>query len=357
MTILHKMLVKLMIPVFINSLLFFVLILEMVDLFGNIWRYLNNDVPVLSILHVMLLYLPKCISYSLPIAILFAISFTLGNLYSNNELIAILGSGVPLIDFVRPLIVIGLVVSIGAFFFEENVVIDSYIKKNDMTQMLWNQKQSLSNSNVIVYDTSKRIIYQADYYNDNSKTLSGVTVLFYSEDYGFEKRFEARYARWQDDSWHFFDTRIFSFGEKYMEEEKSAEITDDRLVEMPSTFRKNVFDVEQMHLSDAKILIENLKRSGLEYREALTEYYKRFSFALTPFIVSIISCAIGSRFKKNIMLMSLLISLSISVLYYVLQMVLVVFSNTGAVPPVFGAWGPLVVFIVIGIGLFRFVRT
>lgn len=357
MTTLHKMLIRLMIPVFINSLLFFVLILEMVDLFGNIWRYLNNEVSLLSMLHVAFLYLPKCISYSLPIAVLFAISFTLGNLYSNNELIAVLGSGVPLFDFVRPLMIIGLALSFFAFFFEEHIVIDSYIKKNDLTQVLWNQKKSLSNSNVIVYDTSKRVIYQADYYNDNSKTLSGVTVVFYTTDYDFEKRFEARYARWENNSWHLFDARSFFYEDEYIKEEKSAEYTNERLSEFPDTFRKNVFDVEQMHIPEARQLIANLRRSGLDHREALTEYYKRYSFALTPFIVSIISCAVGSRFKKNIMLMSLLISLSISVLFYVMQMVLAVLSNTGAVPPLIGAWGSLLVFVFIGVGLFRFVRT
>ena len=357
MTILQKMVIRMAIPVFIFSLLFFVMILQMVDLFGNIWRYLSNDIPMLSILQVALLYLPKCISYALPIATLFAISFTLGTLYANNELIAVLGSGLPLFRFVIPLMIMGVLLSVGSFYFEENVVIDTFTEKNNLTEQLWNQRESFSNSNVIVYDTANRVIYQADYYNDSSQTLSGLTVIFFGEDHGFEKRYDARYARWEGESWMLFDVRQFVFGETFMEELKSASTSDERLIEGPETFRKNVFDIEEMHIEEARALIENLRRSGLDYREALTQYYNRFSFALTPFVVSIISCAIGSRFKKNILLMSLLISLSISVLYYVMQMVLIVLSNTGALPPFIGAWGALLIFVVIGFGLFRFVRT
>ena len=88
-------------------------------------------------------------------------------------------------------------------------------------------------------------------------------------------------------------------------------------------------------------MIKSLKKAGLPFREQLTEYYRRFSFALTPFIVSIVSSALGGRFKKNILLMSLVVSLVISVGYYVLQMVSVLFAKLGYISPLVGAWGAI----------------
>ena len=102
MTLLYKMLLIAFIPVLVMALLFFILILELVDLFANLWRYLNHDVTMMDIFRVMWLYIPKCISLSVPIAMLFSISFTLGNHYASNELISVFGAGISLYRFVLP---------------------------------------------------------------------------------------------------------------------------------------------------------------------------------------------------------------------------------------------------------------
>ncbi|MDA3809842.1 MAG: LptF/LptG family permease, partial [Spirochaetaceae bacterium] len=83
----------------------------------------------------------------------------------------------------------------------------------------------------------------------------------------------------------------------------------------------------------------------------------RFSFALTPFIVSMISCAFGGKFKKNILLMSLLSSLILSVVYYVIQMIMALMSKMGYIPPILGAWTSVIIFLIVGFGLFKTAKT
>jgi lipopolysaccharide export system permease protein len=112
-----------------------------------------------------------------------------------------------------------------------------------------------------------------------------------------------------------------------------------------------------MSLQDAYQWITTLRRAGLDYRSALTDYYKRFTFALTPFLVALLSSAIGGKLKKNILLMSLLISLVISVLYYVFQMVFVLIAKLGYIPPILGAWLPFILFFIPSVMLFRYART
>ncbi|MFN3309357.1 MAG: LptF/LptG family permease [Anaerolineales bacterium] len=50
-------------------MIFFILLIEMFDIFANLFKYLQNNIPFSKILYIALLYLPKCISYSLPIAL------------------------------------------------------------------------------------------------------------------------------------------------------------------------------------------------------------------------------------------------------------------------------------------------
>ena len=347
------------IPVFLVSLLFFMLILILVDLFANLWRYINNDVSILAILKVSLYYAPTCISYSLPISLLFSISYTMGTFYSNNELIAVFGSGVPLIRFILPFILIGLMLSVGGFYFEERVVRPSFAIKNQLSRELLGRNVTYSNTNVTVLSRGDRIIYHCDYYNDNSKTLSGVLVLVRDNEGDFQQCVSAEWATWEDTYWLFKRCRVFTWTEDgtYVTERYHETWHEEYLDEPPITFRKNIRDIREMRSSEAREWIFALQKAGLPYRKSLTDYYQRFSFALTPFIVALISSVIGGSFRKNILLMSLISSLSISVIYYVFQMMTKLFADNGYITPAAGAWIPVLFFTIAGFWAFRYART
>jgi lipopolysaccharide export system permease protein len=217
----------------------------------------------------------------LPISALFAVSFTLGSFYANNELIAVFGAGVSLYRFVLPLLFLALLLSVGLFFFEEHVVIETFKKKNQLSQELLNQKTSFSNTNVTVISTDHRIVYHADYYNDNSQTLSGVLIVARDANGRFLYRLDAERAEWEKGQWKFPSCRLFSWSPKgeNLTEEHYVNYIQENLNEPPRTFQKNVRNIEEMHLQDAREWILSLKKSGLPYRKALTEYYQRFSFA------------------------------------------------------------------------------
>ncbi len=357
MNTLDRMIIRQFLPTLLVAVMFFVLILEMVDLFANLWRYIDNETPLMQIVTVFILYIPKCISFSIPMALLFAVSYTLGNFYSNNELIAVFGSGVPLFRFVLPLIFAGLILSVFSFAFEENLVIETYKMKNDLSNQMLRRSESLNNSNPTVIDENGRVIYSADFYNDNETNLTNLTLIERDVDGNLIQSLSAEYAKWNEEKllWEFNRCRIYALNSDsgFYEIDYIDKYTNVLYDAAPFTFRKVVRDVEEMQLKDASMWIEALQKAGLPYREALTAYYKRFSFALTPFIVSLLSAAIGGRFRKNILLMSLLTSLIISVVYYVMQMVLVILANLGYISPAAGAWSPFIFFCILGFFAYR----
>lgn len=361
MKTLRAMVLKQFFPVFFVTMIFFILLLELFDLFANIFQYINNDVTILSILYVSYLYLPKCISFALPIALLFAIAYTLGNLYANNELIAVFGSGISLYRFTLPLILVGLILSIGAFYFDDRVVIPTYREKNSLSMQLMGLKPSLSNTNVTIISGSGKIIYNLDYYNDDARTMSNVIVLERDDEGKFISRLDAENAKWNSETeiWLFNKCRLFTLKDDTTEvtEQSLSSFSKPGYNEHPDTFRKVTRNIDEMPIEDASSWIASLKKAGLPFRDALTDYYERFSFALTPLIVAILSCALGGKFKKNILLMSLLSSLVLSVVYYVFQMVMSLMAKMGYLPPLAGAWIPVVVFLIVGSALFRTAKT
>lgn len=359
MNTLNKMLILSFLQTFIISVVFFVFLIELVDLFANLWRYLNNDASILLILKVAYLYFPKCIIYSISPALLFSVSYTLGTYYSNNELIAIFGSGISLFKFTFPLIITGLIFSAGSFLFNEMYVIDTIKEKNELSNVLLGYNPSFSNTNITVV-SNNNIIYHSDYYNDNSKTLSGLILIIRDNDDNFSERIDAEWAEFRNGIWELNRARIFKLNKsnQYIDENYENKIIRKNINEPPATFKRLVKDINELKKTEAKEWILSIRKAGLPiYREALVDYYERFSFALTPFIVIFISSSLGGRFKKNILLMSLLSSLSISVLYYVLKMILILLAKQGYLQPITGAWGAFIISTIAGIIMYRKART
>lgn len=360
MKTLYLYIIKLFLPILIISIFFIVFMLELFDLFNNLNQYIDRKTPIFDILHIALLYLPTCLSYALPVSLLFSISFTLGNLYAQNELIAVYGAGISLYRLVIPFITIGLLLSIFMFFFENHVVIPSRIAKDEKTSIVLQRNSEVNIiSNKIQRNLNTNTVYKAREYNNKKKTIRQLTVFEWDDNDNFIKRIEADSARWTDNYWemnncvvYFWDEATGIFAQKQVNH-----IAEPKYNQLPESFVNSKPAVENMQLSQASDFIAYRKAAGLPYRVALMEYYKRFSFAFTCFIVALLSCSVGSKFKKNILLMSLLSSLLLSIGYFVVYYATDIMAAQGGLPPLAGAWLGTFIYLTAGIIMLRFNKT
>ena len=72
-----------------------------------------------------------------------------------------------------------------------------------------------------------------------------------------------------------------------------------------------------------------------------------------PLFWIILSAALVGRYKKNVLLMSLLISLIAATLYYVTQMVTMLLAKNESVSPAAGAFAPIIIFSALVLALFK----
>jgi lipopolysaccharide export system permease protein len=219
--------------------------------------------------------------------------------------------------------------------------------------------RSYSGTNVTVLADNHRVVYYADYYNDVTKSLNGVVVIRLDESGGMLQRIDADWAQWDNDRWMFHRSRVYSWNDDRSDliARQLERFSDATLVEPPTTFGRGMRDVSEMTGSEAREHIRSLRTAGIPFRGALTAYYERFTFALTPLVVAALSSAIGGRFKRNILLMSLLVSLSLAVLYYVTGMVTGLMAQSGVLPPFVGASIPIALFLAATGFLFHRSRT
>ena len=107
-----------------------------------VWRYVDEligkglsiDILAQFFWHLSLMVIPQ----ALPLAILLASLITMGNIGENSELTAIKAAGISLMQTLRPLIIISCFITVGSFYFQNNIGPKS---TKNLTQLLISIKQ------------------------------------------------------------------------------------------------------------------------------------------------------------------------------------------------------------------------
>nr|WP_318659287.1 LptF/LptG family permease [uncultured Treponema sp.] len=351
---------KMFLPLLFGMLFLFIFGFEIGDLFMNIWKYIFNNVPVKEVLHIMLLYIPKTITYALPLSILFGICYMLCSLASQNELVAFFASGVSYIRFVLPLIIFALILSHAYMVFEDKVVVPTYKQYTDLKNELLHIEQNKNSTNITIRSENGKIIYKADTYESSSKRLHGLLVIVRNDEAVITDIIKAAYAVWSEDRavWVLSSPVVYSLNEEgelssgYMRPQ-----LEELLIESPDTFKNNEVDVETVTIAQAKEYLRYLQRTGLPGGKAYSVYYKKFSFPYVILIVTFLAIGLTGRSRRNIFIISMFISLSASVVFYVLQMVTMLLAENGYIVPAAGAWLPVIIFLIISVLLLKNSKT
>jgi lipopolysaccharide export system permease protein len=92
-------------------------------LVGNLRRIadlvINKGVDLFSVTKLFLFMAPYIVTYALPISVLVATLIALGRLSSDNEIIAVRASGVNIFSLILPLLIVGLILSLGLVLFND----------------------------------------------------------------------------------------------------------------------------------------------------------------------------------------------------------------------------------------------
>ena len=352
---LDRYLIRQFFPIFLIAISMFVFLLLLIDLFSNLVRYLNNEVPFLTIMRITVYYIPKSMSYAMPISLLFAAAYTLGDLYARNELTTIFSSGIPFWRFSISLVAVGLLASIFSFFLDDAVVIPTLKIKNDLSKTALKQYVSVKNSDIVIKANDGRLLYSVDFYDYEKLILNGVSIIEIDDKGRFVSQIRSPLAEWKETYWEFRDAVIYSYENDILRIRPL--INNMSYNEPPDMFRRHAVNVEDLSAKEAGLLVNDLRSAGLPFIRAQANYYHRYSFAATSLIVMILSISMGGRFRKNILLMSLFASLAVAVVYYIAEMLSMTLAGLNYISPVVGAWFPVFLFIFLGLILVRGAKT
>lgn len=344
-------------PIFIGALIFFVLVLCLTDLFMNLWNYISKGVSSKDVGMIILYYVPKTVWYAIPIAMLFATAYMLSDFYARNELLAIFASGISLFRFTVPLLFIAVAMSFAMFFFEDYVVVPTYTKKVHMQELVLQKEKSMNNDRIVIMSDEGKIVYKADFYDDSVKRLYTVYCLIRDDEKNLRALIYSDNASWIDGKWKLSNPVEYKNSDEGIVMASVEEELLDLFDEPPETFRNNTISVEEVNTRQAREYIEHLEKAGLPSAEEKSVYYKKFSFPFVVFIVVFLAVGLSGKTRKNVLLVSLALSITAVVLFYVTQMITMLMAKFQAIPPLFGAWFPVMLFIIISTMLLKYAKT
>jgi lipopolysaccharide export system permease protein len=191
-----------------------------------LWRYIDDmvgkglDLPVLGemFLYAALMLVPM----ALPLAVLLASLMTFGNLGERLELLAMKSAGVSLIHIMKPLIIFIGLISVGAFFFQNNAMPVVQVKFYSLLYSMRQKSPELDIPEGVFYSgISNYNVYVKDK-SDKSGLLKDVMIFDYSNGFNNTRVFVADSGRLKMSSDKLFLVLTLYSGESFENLQKQS---------------------------------------------------------------------------------------------------------------------------------------
>ena len=313
----------------IVTIMIFAMILAAVELFSKMDQIMHGNVAVPSLILYIILSLPEYLLMAASISFLFAVTYYLSTLTANNEMIPILNAGVSPVRIRLPIIILAVILTILGSLFQEHTVISAVNMHDELETELFGASSTRDTRNIVLTDEDGFLIYTQRFSEATGEIYSPVLVK--TENGIIEERIESDRARYDEEKgwWVFENARIYHISGKDVETET-----------MSTT------QIDTMDRATAKDYLARLLQSDrTTWQEKATDYYRRLAKPIAIFVLMVISVCINYRFKKNVLLFSVIQSLSIAVVYYVADMVFSIMGHQGAVTPLQAVILPMILTI------------
>ena len=331
----------------LGSLVAFLTVAIVVDLFERLDTFIDHEVPAKMVVQYYSATLPFLFMLILPISALIGVLFGLGGMARRNELIAITSNGVSLYRILRPVLAIGVVTSIVGLFFTIEVV----PRGNDVSREIYDHEikgrpriSGSSRRDLNYLGAGGRFFLIRRYEGDAGRMEEVVVQQFAAGT--LVHRIDASLAEWEGGEWVFREGFLRRFDEAGLE---SIEAFEERrfpeITETPRDFLRIVKEPDEMTLRELREHRHRTRLSGGDVTKLQVNEHMRFSFPAATFIVMLLGAPLTGAIRRGGHALGFGIALLVGFVYYVLLQIGETFGQNGTLPPFLAAWLPNLVFI------------
>jgi len=349
--ILDSYVMKKFISTLFMALLAMITVYIIIDLFDNLNKFIDAKMPLIGYFMYYTLKIPEIISQIFPIVVFMSLLFTMGNLTKYNEITAMMSSGISLLRISAPLLILGILLSFGHFWFTESAVPYFSRKHYEAKDYYLNKGSKFHRKmNEFVYQEKNSIVYISSF---DSKTglASGVSIQNIKDE-SIDSRLDAASMKYKNGKWKLIDlTR-----RKFIADSTSYEKLDSVIVSLdfePQDIAEIELKPIEMGYFELGEYITKKKSLGADMTKWEVEKSSKMSYSAITLILILIAIPLSTGRARSATSVNFGISVGIAFVYYLL---IIMFKNWGAVGQLnimVSAWAPNLIFGIMGLILIR----
>jgi lipopolysaccharide export system permease protein len=332
----------------------FVGIYLIVDLFEKIDVFVDHQAALGLILEYYLYKLPVILVQVLPLAMLLAAILSLSAMRRLNEVTAMQSCGLSPLRITLPILVLGALVTVGAFALGEELVPGAYRREQETLDVRIKKKRpadAMGRSDIRYMGRAGRVYLARQYVPRPASLLDLSLQQFRTGAEGRElwRRIDAASARWESDGlWHMETGYLRLFQDDREWVAGFRRYGDSRCVEEPDEFARPESDPFFMSRSQLRDYIRRIGEGGAHVQPYQVDYHLRAAFPLANLIMVLLGSCLSLRILRGTMALGFGLSVFLGFAYYGFVRAGQALGYTGHVPPLLAAWMGNLVFGIVG---------
>jgi lipopolysaccharide export system permease protein len=352
--ILDKLIIKRFLTTYLYVVAVLISIIVVIDYTEKADDFISNKAPWSEIIfNYYLNFIPFWANFISPLMIFIATVFMTANMAAKTEIIAVLASGVSFMRFIRPYLLASTLVAIVTF-----LLIGWVIPRGNKTKLAFENKYVknafyYSGRNVHLKIAPKVYAYLESYSN-SSKTGYKFTLEKMSGNTLVEK-LSAEQIVWDSTKtkWRIENYKI----RKYTGDRHSlvrGEKLDSTLNMYPKDFESDFNLHETFTIPELKAYInQTISRGSDGVEPYIVELYKRYASPFAAIILTIIGVILSSRKTRGGVGLQIALGFVLAFAYIMLFILSKGFAESGGMPLWAAVWLPNILYVFIGMVLYK----
>ncbi len=352
-TILDRYILKQFLGTYFLATLLFLAVIAMFDVTEKLDAFLTAPLKE-TLFDYFASFLPYFANQLSPLFVFISVIFFTSKLAGNSEIIAILASGVSYKRLLRPYMIGAAVLAAISFALSNYIIPPTNVDRIAYTNKYVKNKSVESGSNIQLMASPGNVVYINRFENSNKTAYRFSMDRF--DDKTIRSRLTARtavYDTTRQYHWRLTDYMIRNFDG--MEENVTKGYSLDTIIPIdPKDFLISVNDQETLTTPQLTEYVEKQKMRGVANIKAFEiEREKRYASTAAAFILTLIGMSLSSRKVKGGMGINIGIGLALSFSYILFSTITSSLAINGLTTPFIAMEIPNVVYLTIGIFLFR----
>lgn len=352
-TILDRYILRQFLGTYFMATLLLLAVIAMFDTTEKLDAFLEAPLKE-TLFDYFLSFLPYFANQLSPLFVFISVIFFTSKLAGNSEIIAIMASGVSYKRLLRPYMIGAAILAALTFALSNYLIPPTNVARIAYTNKYVKNKSVQSGTNIQLMASPGNVVYINRFENSNKMAYRFSMDRF--DGNTIRSRMTARTAQYDSTRqyhWRLHDYMIRNFDG--MKETVTHGSSIDTIIPIePRDFLISVQDQETMTTPQLTEYIEKQRMRGVANIKAFEiEKEKRYASTAAAFILTLIGMSLSSRKVKGGMGMNIGIGLALSFSYILFSTITSTLAINGLTTPLIAMEIPNVVYLLIGLFLFR----